>query len=369
MADFSTFFGNLKSRNNEVHSEKKSKSSGFELDLAKTDNHGIVNIRLIPDETDKPMRSVYKVYEVGFSTPMMKDDGTPELKEDGTPKTKYTKAFIGDPMNYSSTQLQLTQEQTILLNDCIDALNKFDSYTTKYKDGKLVTPIINTQSLPGGFWTSYRREITFFWGKTLSLTGLDLKNRIEAPKVSLIRHHSMAFGTTIIDTILQKDAVLGSGAWQSGYFNRNVGNQDKIMSISNKKDGNKYAINVQFTDGVSFELTDKDIEQCTDLNAQLLDITRLDSDLIRNITEQARRYVAEADAKMQASNGLVASAQSVPGIDANQLAPNTPVNPATMMNEASHGVDKDSWVNTSLGSNPFGGSPFGENNNNNNNPF
>lgn len=309
MADLSSYFSNLKK-----YSEENSGSNSFNkterddsgkvLNLTKQSNYGTVLLRPINDVNGIPMKVLSKIYELYESSPAIDEEGKPILNNDGTQRYQYNNCIIADPVNYSMAGITLTPEQTMALNNCISAIKKYEDY--------VYNEVIDPEETATGLNVKFRKEISMFWAKVLSLTSNNQTSLTEG-KVRLIRHNSSNFSRQFIQALDDGTAIRkDGGAWIQQYFSRTVGASNKIVSITtdlNKGGTVGYSMSYMFAEGAQYELTQADVDLCTSLHTQICDLTNLDVSVLNAITNRINGYIIAADRKMGNATGAQQAAQ------------------------------------------------------------
>ena len=151
------------------------------------------------------------------------------------------------------------------------------------------------------------------------------KELIKTPVVKLCKHVGKTFAGTLNQAVAMRTAAMrDDGAWTARYFGRTAGQNTGMISIStalNPPGGViGYTNNIQFMDAAPFDITEADIAQCTDLCAEVADVTKFDADFYIALTNRVNEYLAAAAEAQNQSLGVTPLQQSAyPVIDQAQL--------------------------------------------------
>jgi hypothetical protein len=264
------------------------------------------------------MRVMNYVFEVYEETPAKNPDGTPKIGKDGKPWVNYSYYVIPNPDpkygNYCSNLLKLNPEQYQIASDLYESIRMYDNMVQQ----KVIDPNQTETKLS----VKFRKQYYLFWGKVISLSNQQGQSLLKQPEVRLLKHVSNSFGTNLSTTINARTSALQDGGkWFANYCDRTPGTQNHIMSLTTDLNNGMvgYSALFQFLDGASYELTDADISYCTDLNAQVADVTRFDRELYTTLTQRIVSELTKANEAQQQKLGLAPAAATVTTVEQSQL--------------------------------------------------
>ena len=332
------FFQQMQQRINVMGSQNASEEGNdsrlFNMCAAK--NRGTVMLRPIADELSNAYRVITYGYEIYESVPAVNPDGSPKMTKEGKQWIDYTNLIIPSPLakcnNYTSNLLRLDKDQIRIMNDLIEALRKYES--------ALKAKVIIQDNTPTKLGVKFRTATTLFWAKILSATDEQGKDLIKEPTIKLCKHVGKTFSGTLNQAVAMRTAAMrDDGAWTARYFGRTPGENTGILSIStalNPPGGViGYTNNIQFMDAAPFEITAADVAQCTDLCAEVADVTKFDADFYLALTKRVNDYLAAASTAQNQAFGVTPLQPSAyPVIDQSELDGKpqnnvTPVDPVT----------------------------------------
>ena len=336
MNDLADFLKKLQTSQSSVTARGEQSNEGKILNLCSGANRGTAAIRIIKDELGEYMRVMNYVFEVYEESQAKNPDGTLKVGKDGKPWMNYSYYVIPNPDpkygNYCSNLLKLNPEQYQMASDLYEALRMYDNMVQQ----KIIDPNQTETKLS----VKFRKQYYLFWGKVISLSNQQGQSLLKQPEVRLLKHISNSFGTNLSTTINARTSALQDGGkWFANYCDRTPGTQNHIMSLTTDLNNGivGYSALFQFLDGASYELTDADIAYCTDLNAQVADVTRFDRDFYSSLTQRIVAELTKANEIQQQKLGLTPVASPVASVDQSQLASVTPtvqdqmnVNPANV---------------------------------------
>ena len=224
--DIQNYFNNMLAENeamNKASSQNFKKTAGSVLDLTKEKNRGMVFLRPINDECGVPMKTLNYIYEIYEQSPAFNEDGTPKLDKQGNQWIDYKTTVIARPDNYKSRLLSLNGNQVALLNRLWEDLQTYDKY--------LANGVLKREDTATNMGVKWRKQITLFWAKVLSLTSNSGESLITEKEVRMCLHKSGTFSTNFGKAI-QNQSLLDGAGWQEPYFSRTLGNYNNIVSIS-----------------------------------------------------------------------------------------------------------------------------------------
>lgn len=318
--DFSSFFTNLKTYSEEMNQSKSSSFSaqnngaGTVLNLCRQSNYGSALVRLLPDECGVPMKILNRLFEIWETVEVTDEQGNKVLNDDGSVRYRSVPHTIAEPLNYTSKLLKLDPSQQQILNNLINAINKYMDYVDN--------GVIDTDET--GMTIKFRKEISLFWAKVIALTDKAGKTVISDGLVKLCMHKSANFSRLFAEACSSRSNIMrDGGAWMSKFMDDTVGTSSSITGISTDLGvGGQpgYSINITFADGAPFEVTQEDISLCKDLNTQVVDVTTFDADYFLKLTERINKFINEADSKAKGNLGMAQAAQpAYQTIDQSQL--------------------------------------------------
>lgn len=131
-------------------------------------------------------------------------------------------------------------------------------------------------------------QIVFAYGKLLKYIS-NTEGDVVSPEIGHVRVLKFAKGqvgkndfvTVLNSAIKNKTDALGSSAWMSYFFNRSVGERNKIvtLSVSQSNDQIKtYMLATTLEETRTFEITKEDIEIADNLNKRVFNIEEFDDD-------------------------------------------------------------------------------------------
>lgn len=306
--DFSSFFSDLKVYSEEMNKPRSSSAgsttpAGSLLNLCRQSNLGSALMRILQDKNMKPMRILGKIFEIWETVEVLDEAGNKVLNEDGSVRYRSVPHTIAHPDNYQSPNLKLDPAQTITLNNLINTINKYMEYVDN--------GVINTDDT--GLTIRFRKEITIFWAKIISLTDKSGKSVISDGLPRLCVHKSANFSSSFIAATQARSTIMrDEGLWMSKFFASEVGTSSSITAISTDLGVNGqpgYSMNISFADGAPFEITQEDVDTCADLNTQFVDVTTFDTDYFKSLTDRIQKLINEADGASMSNNGLAQTTQ------------------------------------------------------------
>jgi len=289
------YFNQMQQKVDAMTTASSGKNDALLFNMCAQKNQGTVTLRPITDELGKPYRIISYGYELFESTPVYNPDGTPKVTQEGKPWVDYTNTVIptADPTksNFVSNLLKLSPEQMGIMNKLVDVLRNYESL--------LKSGVIKQDQTPTKLGVKFRSQVILFWAKILSATDLQGKSIITEPTVKLCKHISTGFLSTWTNAMrMRTDAMRDNGAWTAKFMGHTPGTFTGVMSVNtvlNPPGGVKgYSNNVQFMDVAPFDITEADIAKCTDLYAQMADVTTFNADYYVSLTNRIQSYIDDA---------------------------------------------------------------------------
>jgi len=282
--------------NENAYQQGGQSKNGSVLNLTRTSNLGNAIVRIIPDENMVPVRLAHKVYEIYFTSPATDYAGKPILK-DGKQATKTEYFAVLDISNYFLTKP--TPEQMALNQKAIDLLELLREYINEEYVG--VTSRVGI---------TYRGEVALFYAKLINLSQTD-KGSIDKGGVRVCRHHSAKFYSTFSSVIDKKTENRGgSSSWMESYFSRSPGKSNKIISIdTTRPDNYGYTTQIQFDEGLDYEVTQEDLNTAKNLYKELWDVSKFNDEELIMITNRLRTILNDELAAEQAATSF----KTIPG--------------------------------------------------------
>lgn len=322
--DFSNYFTNLKAYSEEMNQSKNSfapqTAAGTLLNLCRQSYLGSALLRILPDECGIPMKILNKIFEIWETTEVLDENGNKVLNEDGSVRWRSTAHTIADPCNFQSKLLKLDASQMQILNNLINTINKYMDYVDN--------GVIDTDET--GLTVKFRKEISLFWAKVLSLTDKSGKTAISDGLVRLCIHKSANFSRAFSDACSSRTNIMRDGGmWMQKFMDNTVGQSSAITGISTDLGvGGQpgYSMNITFAEGAPFDITQEDVNICKDLNTQVVDVTTFDTDYYLKLTERINKFIIDADNKTKSNMGMAQAVQpAYQTIDQSQIVQPQPV--------------------------------------------
>lgn len=314
------FFSMMQAYSEEHNAQNKSSGKNYLVLSRQIMSDSTSIFRIINDSKGVPMRLIHDVYECWLNLPVIGDDGNPVLDEAGNP-TYYGRRYnVCGLSNYKN----LSADDIKLVNDTVELCERFSQLDKETLD-KL------------GSNTTYRKEISLWWCKLLAFTGnKDATSGVQL--IYLVRNHGNSFFQDYCRAINTKTSMKGSGQWLEKYLNREVGTHEEACSVRvhlgdpDKKEQLGYSYTIAFDTVAPYELTPEDIEMCTDLDAEYINVADFNRDLYTTVRDYLTKVLAEHDMKSATDMGLTPAPEQ-PKVDAQTAyasyqAPPAPVNAA-----------------------------------------